>query len=51
MLDIQHYASFVLVGNAAARELRALPSARRIANRLAGTALIGFGIKLAVDNR
>jgi leucine efflux protein len=41
----------VLVGNAVARKLVALPSARRLATRLAGVALIGFGIKLALNNR
>lgn len=41
----------VLVGNAAARRLARWPCARRLATRLAGVALIGFGIKLAVNNR
>lgn len=41
----------VLVGNAVARCLRAIPSVRRIATRLAGIALIGFGVKLATGNR
>ena len=44
-------AGLVLVGNAVARRLRALPSARRIATRLAGVAIIGFGLKLAAGNR
>jgi threonine/homoserine/homoserine lactone efflux protein len=41
----------VLLGNAAARRLKAIPMARKIASRVAGTALVGFGIKLAASNR
>ena len=44
-------AGLVLAGNSIARKLEALPSARRMATRLAGVALIGFGIKLASSNR
>ena len=44
-------AGLVLVGNAVARRLRAIPSVRRIATRLAGIALIGFGVKLVTSNR
>jgi leucine efflux protein len=40
----------VLLGNAAALRLRHWPWARRTAARLAGVALIGFGVKLAVRN-
>ncbi|VVQ31135.1 Leucine efflux protein [Pseudomonas fluorescens] len=41
----------VLLGNAAARRLKAIPMARKIASRAAGMALVGFGIKLAASNR
>lgn len=41
----------VLVGNAAARRLSRWRYARRLATRLAGVALIGFGIKLAANHR
>lgn len=50
-ISLLYQAGIVLVGNAAARRLRAIPSARKIATRLAGIALIGFGIKLAASNR
>lgn len=51
LLSLLYQGLLVLVGNRVAVALRALPSARRIATRLAGVALIGFGVKLAVDNR
>jgi threonine/homoserine/homoserine lactone efflux protein len=41
----------VLLGNAAARRLKAIPMARKIASRVAGMTLVGFGIKLAASNR
>lgn len=41
----------VLLGNAATRRLKAIPMARKIASRVAGMALVGFGIKLAASNR
>lgn len=41
----------VLAGNAIAQKLKSLPSARKVANHLAGIALIGFGVKLAINNR
>lgn len=43
--------ALVLVGNLVARRLSRVKAARRIANRLAGMALVGFGLKLAFDNR
>ncbi len=46
-----YQAGLVLAGNSIARRLESLPSTRRIATRLAGVALIGFGIKLASGNR
>lgn len=51
VLSLLYQSGLVVVGNAAAERLRALPSARRIATRVSGVALVGFGIKLAVDNR
>ena len=51
LLSLLYQAALVLVGNAVARQLSALPFARRLATRLAGAALVGFGVKLALDNR
>ena len=51
VISFLYQAGLVLAGNSIARKLEALPSARRIATRLAGVALIGFGIKLASSNR
>ena len=50
-ISFVYRAALVLVGNALASRLRAMPAARKIATRLAGVALIGFGIKLAASNR
>jgi len=41
----------VLMGNAAAQRLSRWKAARMLATRLARVALIGFGIRLAVNNR
>ncbi len=43
--------ALVIVGNAVARRLARWRYARLVAARLAGVALIGFGVKLAFDNR
>jgi leucine efflux protein len=51
LLSLAWQAGLVFVGNQVAARLRAFPSARRIATRLAGLALIGFGLKLAANNR
>ena len=51
ILSLLYQTSLVLLGNLVARKLSACPSARRVATRLAGIALIGFGIKLAANNR
>jgi threonine/homoserine/homoserine lactone efflux protein len=51
LISFLYQAGLVFVGNAAARRLRALPSARRIATHAAGIALVAFGIKLAMANR
>lgn len=50
-LSFLYQAGLVMLGNAAAVRLRAFPFARRLATRLAGIALIGFGLKLAASNR
>jgi threonine/homoserine/homoserine lactone efflux protein len=50
-ISFLYQAGLVLAGNTVARRLSAIPSARRIATRLAGIALIGFGLKLATSNR
>ena len=41
----------VMLGNAATSRLKAIPMARKIASRVAGMTLVGFGIKLAASNR
>ena len=51
VLSLAWQAGLVLIGNQAAARLRGFPPARRIATRLAGIALIGFGLKLAASNR
>jgi threonine/homoserine/homoserine lactone efflux protein len=51
VISLLYQAGLVLIGNAVAARLKSLPSARKIATRLAGLALIGFGIKLAINNR
>lgn len=51
IIGFLYQAGLVLIGNAVTRHLKALPSTRKIATRLAGVALIGFGVKLAISNR
>lgn len=51
IISFLYQAGLVLIGNFLARRLSSLPSARKVATRLAGTALIGFGVKLAANNR
>jgi threonine/homoserine/homoserine lactone efflux protein len=51
VLSLLYQAALVLAGNAVAQRLKAMPSARRVATRLGGAALLGFGLKLAADNR
>ncbi len=51
IISLLYQTGLVFVGNAVACRLRAIPSAQRIATRLAGIALIGFGVKLAASNR
>jgi threonine/homoserine/homoserine lactone efflux protein len=51
LLSLLYQTGLVLVGNLVAARLKNLPSARKIATRLGGLALIGFGLKLAANNR
>lgn len=48
-ISLAYQALLVWAGNAAARRLRAWPQARRLATRVAGVALVGFGVRLAVS--
>ena len=50
-ISFLYQAGLVFAGNSIAQRLKSLPSARRIATRVAGVALIGFGIKLASGSR
>lgn len=50
VISFLYQTGLVLIGNAIAGRLKSIPSARRIATRLAGIALIGFGVKLAANN-
>lgn len=51
LLSLLYQTGLVLAGNLVARKLSALPLARMLATRLAGIALVAFGIKLALNNR
>lgn len=51
LISLLYQALLVLLGNSLALKLKAFPLARKIATRLAGIALIAFGIKLAINNR
>jgi len=51
VISFVYQAGLVFVGNAVARKLSSLPYARKLATRVAGAALIGFGVKLALGNR
>lgn len=51
LLSLLYQTGLVFVGNAVARRLRSMPSARRLATRAAGCGLVAFGLKLAADNR
>ena len=51
LISLLYQGALVLIGNAAAIRLKALPLARTIATRVAAIALIGFGLKLAASNR
>lgn len=49
-ISFLYQTGLVLVGNAVARRLSRVQYARLAATRLAGVALIGFGVKLAISN-
>jgi leucine efflux protein len=50
-ISLLYRSSLVFVGNAVARRLKSMPSARLIATRIAGFDLVGLGLKLAANNR
>ncbi len=50
-ISLLYQSSLVFVGNGVARRLKSMPSARLIATRIAGFALVGFGLRLAANNR
>lgn len=51
IISFLYQGGLVLIGNAVARRLARWRHARLIAPRLAGVALIGFGVNLALNNR
>ena len=51
LLSLAYQALLVLAGNAVASRLASIAAARAVATRLAGVALLGFGVRLALDNR
>jgi threonine/homoserine/homoserine lactone efflux protein len=50
-ISLLYQTALVLIGNAVAVRLSRSQPIRRVARRLAGVALIGFGLKLAANNR
>lgn len=51
LISFLYQSSLVLIGNALARRLARIPALSSVGTRLAGLALVGFGIRLALDNR
>lgn len=51
LISLLYQTLLVLLGNQVALRLKAIPSLPLVATRLAGVAMIGFGIKLAASNR
>jgi threonine/homoserine/homoserine lactone efflux protein len=51
VLSLIYQTGLVLVGNAVAVKIGRIPHVRVVARRLAGAALIGFGVKLATSKR
>ena len=51
VLSFAYQIALVFVGNAVARRLAGIRAVRAVGTRLAGLAIIGFGIRLALDNR
>ena len=50
-ISLIYQTALVMIGNAVAMRLSRSQSLRHAARRLAGLALIGFGLKLAANNR
>lgn len=48
-LSEAYQGALVLTGHGVARRMAAFPGARRVVTRIAGLALIGLGIRLAMD--
>lgn len=51
LVSMLYQVTVVLVGDEIANRLKTRPLARRFATRIAGIALVGFGVKLAINNR
>jgi threonine/homoserine/homoserine lactone efflux protein len=51
VISFLYQAGLVVIGNAAAKRLARIPAVGLIATRLAGIALIGFGVRLALDGK
>lgn len=51
LVSMTYQVALVLVGNKIVNRLKTMPLARLIATRFAGIALVGFGVKLALNNR
>lgn len=51
LLSFLYQAMLVLAGNVAAKRLSRFPLVRRVGNWIAGLALIGFGLRLALDRQ
>lgn len=51
LLSLLYQTGLVLIGNGIARRLGHIKQLRQIAMRLAGVALIGFGVRLALEER
>ena len=51
LLSLLYQAGLVVVGNLLASRFARIPAVRALAARLAGIALIGFGIRLALNDR
>lgn len=51
LISLAYQTFLVVSGNAIAHRLKRLPLAKTLATKLAGIALIAFGVKLAIHNR
>lgn len=50
LISLLYQVVLVMLGNSVAQRLRSVPFIRKLATRLTGVALIGFGAKLAANN-